>query len=296
MDIDLIKLRHVLAIARTRSFSRAAETLNLTQPAVSRSIASLELSFGLKLFDRSRRGVEPTEMGKLVIAEAEKVVRAAHDLSHNMRMYSRGEAGELSVGVGPMMAMTVPSLLQPLLQRSPGLRLRILSGSSGKLGRELANDQIELILGSTWDLQGVAGLQMEILGSIRVAILVRANHPLTRLDRVAISDLRDYPVASATDDRPAALTTNTGALVCDNYHLLREMVLTTDCLWLASPTLLARDLADGRLAQIAAEDFSGSDVEIAVLWRSRRTLSPAAEALIAETRRFLSSRYDKSKS
>ena len=289
MDIDLVKLRHVLAIARTRSFSRAAEALNLTQPALSRSIASLELNFGLKLFDRSRRGVEPTAMGRLVIAEAEKVVRAAHDLSHNMRMYSRGEAGELSVGVGPMMSMTVPELLQPLLQRSPGLRVRISSGSSGKLGRELVNDEIELILGSAWDLQGMPGLQKEILGKIRIGILVRADHPLTRLDRVAMSDLQNYPVGSATDDRPGALTANPGALVCDNYHLLRDIVSTTDCLWLASPTLLARDLAVGRLAQVTVEDFSGPDTEIAVLWRSRRTLSPAAEALIAQTRRLLSS-------
>jgi DNA-binding transcriptional LysR family regulator len=290
MEIDIVKLRHLLAIAQTRSFSRAAETLNLSQPALSRSIAALELRFGLRLFDRSRRGVEPTAMGRLVIAEAQKVVRAAHDLGHNITMYSRGEMGELSVGVGPMMAMTVPELVQPLLQRSPRLSLRITSGSSGKLGHELANDQIELILGSAWDLQGVPGLQKEILGSIRVGILVRAGHPLTRLERVALSDLQDYPVASATDDRPAALTANVGAITCDNYHLCREMVLTTDCLWLASPTLLARDFADGRLVQISADDVLGGDVEIAVLWRSRRTLSPAAEALIAETRRFLSAR------
>jgi DNA-binding transcriptional LysR family regulator len=294
MELDLTKLRHMIAIAQTRSFSRAAETLDLTQPALSRSIASLEASFGLRLFDRSRRGVEPTVMGKLIITEAEKVLRAAGDLSHNIKMYSRGEGGELSVGIGPMMTMLFPALVRPMLESSPRLDLRISTGSIRKLGRELANDQIELILGGAWDLENIPGLQMRFLGSIHMGLVARASHPLTLLDRVTISDLQRYPVASATDDRPAALNTNAGALICDNYPLLRQLVLTTDCLWLVAPALLTHDFAEHRLAEISADNLIFGDVEISVLWRSSRSLSPAAEALITETRRLFMTYNDNS--
>ncbi len=67
MDIDIRLIRHVLMLARHRNFARAAEQLHLSQPALSRSIARLEETLGVALFDRTRDGVIPTDYGRIVI-------------------------------------------------------------------------------------------------------------------------------------------------------------------------------------------------------------------------------------
>jgi hypothetical protein len=72
------------------------------------------------------------------------------------------------------------------------------------------------------------------------------------------------------------------------------LVLTTDCLWLVAPALLTHDFAEHRLAEISADNLIFGDVEISVLWRSSRSLSPAAEALITETRRLFMTYNDNS--
>jgi DNA-binding transcriptional LysR family regulator len=101
---------------------------------------------------------------------------------------------------------------------------------------------------------------------------------------VTIPDLQSYPIASATERKPPPLMANPSSLVCENYHLVRELVLTTDYLWLTSSTLLTQDLAEGRLVAVANENLRLSDVEISASWRASRTLSTAATAMIAKVR------------
>ena len=153
MEIDLTRLRHIAAIARTGSFSRAAEDLHITQPALSRSIASFEQRYSLRIFDRDRSGVVPTAMGQLVIEEAQRVLRAARDLDHNLRLYAKGEGGDLAFGAGPLLAMLLPDLGRRLLAESPAIQLRASVRTPDYLVQELLDDRIELIFGNSWNIR-----------------------------------------------------------------------------------------------------------------------------------------------
>jgi len=73
------------------------------------------------------------------------------------------------------------------------------------------------------------------------------------------------------------LTGEAGAFVCDNYHILRETVLGTDCIWLASPDLLSEDFAARRLTQLAVEGLGPVRNEVSMISRRGRTISPAAK-------------------
>jgi DNA-binding transcriptional LysR family regulator len=77
MEIDLTKFAYLVTIARTRNFSRAADELRITQPALSRSVAAVEQRFGFKIFDRGRGGVSITPLGALVLKDAETLLRDA---------------------------------------------------------------------------------------------------------------------------------------------------------------------------------------------------------------------------
>src|SRR5579864_3810938 len=100
MVLDLAKLEQLLTIARTGNFTRAAEELGITQPALSRNIGLLEDRFSFKIFDRGRGGASLTPVGALMVDEVEALVRQATILEHNLQLYGRGEGGQISLGMG----------------------------------------------------------------------------------------------------------------------------------------------------------------------------------------------------
>ena len=280
MEFDLARLRHIAAIARNRSFSRAAEELHITQPALSRSIATFEQRFGVRLFDRGRGGVVPTEVGKLVAEEAERVLAAARNLEHNLKLYGAGEAGRIAFGIGPLAAsLILPRLSQEILNTRPSLQMRASIKLAENLLPELLADEIEMIFANSWKLSSLSDVTVSPIGSIRLVMVVRGGHPLAQRKKVHMADLHPFPVANAAEVPVAGLTGEAGSFVCDNYHILRETVLGTDCVWLASPDLLAEDFEAGRLVSLDVSDFGPLQNDLSMICRRGRTMSPAAEAV-----------------
>ncbi len=98
--MTLIQLRHFIALAELGSFSRAAEGLHLTQPALSRSIRALEDALGQPLFDRIGRRNELTAYGRALLARARQIVFDADELRGSGPRMRQGLAGRLRVGLG----------------------------------------------------------------------------------------------------------------------------------------------------------------------------------------------------
>jgi DNA-binding transcriptional LysR family regulator len=287
MAVDLNRLRHIVTIARTRSFSRAAEDLNITQPALSRSIASFEERFGLRLFDRSRAGVSPTAVGKLVIAEAERMLRVARDLDRNLGLLARGESGELAIGIGPLLAMVLHTIAKRMLQERPGVHLHTSIRSPEHLVKELLDDQIELVFGNSWTIRNIADIEITLIGTMKLAFVVRADHPLVRRSQIRIEDLAEFPQASAPRPDQGSPSEQAGVFTCENFHVLRDVVLDTDCVWLASPVALRNDIIEGRLLTLDVLDLKNKVSEVAMVHRRGRTLSPAAVELTRQMRSLL---------
>lgn len=285
--MDLTRLRHIVAVARNRSFSRAAEEEGITQPALSRSIAAFEQRHGVTLFDRGRGGVHPTPAGLHVIDRAEKLLAAAGDLERSLRRYPGGEAGRIAFGLGPLLSsLFLPRLAGSLLRAYPGLQIVTLTRTPNQLVSELLADRIEMILGNNWNLGRVPGTELERLGRLKIAAMVRAGHPLAHMGKVALADLEAYPVASAVE-LPTGTMGIAGSFVCDNFHVLREAVLGTDCVWMSSPAFLAEDLRKGRMAQLDVADLPAADSDICLVFKRGRTRSPAAVAVAEQVRAMI---------
>jgi DNA-binding transcriptional LysR family regulator len=285
--MDLTRLRHIVAVARNRSFSRAAEEEGITQPALSRSIAAFERRHGITLFDRGRGGVHPTPAGLHVIDRANKLLAAAGDLERSLKRYPGGEAGRVAFGLGPLLAsLFLPRLSTAMLRAYPGLQIFTLTRPPTQLVTELLNDQIEMIIGNNWNLGRVPGTELERLGGLKIATMVRAGHPLTQAGTVTLADLEDYPVASAVELQAGTIAA-AGAFVCDNFHVLRETVLASDCVWMSSPVFLAEDLRGGRMAELSVSGLAQADSDICLVFKRGRTLSPATLAAAAEIRAML---------
>jgi LysR family pca operon transcriptional activator len=288
MKMDLTRLRHIVAVARNRSFSRAAEEEGITQPALSRSIAAFEQRHGVSLFDRGRGGVHPTGAGLHVIEEAKKLLAAASDLERSLKRYPGGEAGRIAFGLGPLIAsLFLPRVAASLLNTWPSIQILTLTRTPNQLVADLLEDRIEMILGNNWNLGRVPGTELERLGNLAIAVMVRAGHPLTRPGRPTLADLEDYPVASAVELNEGSATGCAGSFVCDSFAVLRETVLATDCFWMSSPAFLAGDLREGRMVQLDVTDLAAGQSDICLVFKRGRTRSPAATAIADAVRAML---------
>jgi DNA-binding transcriptional LysR family regulator len=286
--MDLTRLRHIVAVARNQSFSRAAEEEGITQPALSRSIASFEQRHGVILFDRGRGGVYPTAAGIQVVEQAKILLAAASDLERNLKLYPGGGAGRIAFGLGPLLAaLFLPRVGSALLRAYPGIQIKTLVRPPDQLISELLSDQIEVILGNSWNLGRVPGTELIRLGSLKLAAVARSGHPLEKAERITSADMQPYPAANAVELPTFGAEGNAGGFICDNFHILRETVLQSDCVWISSPAFLAADLREGRMVQLDIADLSADDSDVCLLVKRDRTRSPGATAITSEVQAML---------
>jgi DNA-binding transcriptional LysR family regulator len=137
----------------------------------------------------------------------------------------------------------------------------------------------------------VPGVAEEQLGRIPLAVVVRANHPLALADGLVWSDLAAFPSAQPFDH--LGQIGQSGALICENFDVLREVVKHTDCIWLVSPILIRAELDAGELVMLNLRDMPISETLISLVYLRGRTRSPvsmvlqaAATELIADISRW----------
>jgi DNA-binding transcriptional LysR family regulator len=92
------------------NLTKAAERLNISQPALSRSIISIERDYGFAIFDRRPTGLTLTNIGKNVVAQARLVLERFNSYDHTLRLYGQGEEGKVAFGIAPQLASLLLSL------------------------------------------------------------------------------------------------------------------------------------------------------------------------------------------
>lgn len=295
MELDLTKFGHVLAIARTRNFSRAAEELGITQPALSRSLAGLEARLGFKVFERGRGGVSVTALGALVLEDAEALLRQARSLDHNLRLYGKGDSGKVAFGMGPLIAsLVLPKLGADLLTTRPGLQMRCAIRAAHMLMRDLYGDAIELMFCAGEQVAQSPELTIEEMGAVDLSLIVRSGHPLLNsTGPLGLADLAEHPFASAAEFRSNDMPGKAGALICENYDILREVVLRSDTVWMSSRQLVSEDLARGVFSEIFVPEMPHGSSTVVMVRLKARTLSPSAEAVVAAVRKQIAEGCEK---
>jgi len=281
MELDLKRLHQVLTVARLGSFSRAAEELHITQPALSRSVAVLEERHGMRIFERGRSGAVLTELGKLVVSEAENLLREARSLEHNLRLYAAGEGGAIAFGMGPLLAsMLLPALSVHFINTLPHLKLRSVVQSASALYEELTHDRIEMLFCGGEQLSAERDVVSEMVGLVSRSVVVRAGHPLVGRPHISTADLKRYTLLSAVDVASRGAETFGRSFICDNYHILRQTVMETDAVWMASEELVAGEVEAGILCMLAvSDDPLENRLPVNMVSRRGNRLSPAALAI-----------------
>jgi DNA-binding transcriptional LysR family regulator len=194
--MTLSQLRHLIALAETRSFSRAAARLHLSQPALSRSIQALEYELGDKLFDRIGKRNELTTFGLMIAERARRVVTDASDLMESAAAFKKG-GGTLNIGLGhtPSVLLGAPLMLH-MIRHFPRARLAITRGAIDTLLLGLRERHLDALISNPHLMTNRSDLVIEPLPPTPGGFVCRARHPLAKQNSVTIEMLRHFPVVT----------------------------------------------------------------------------------------------------
>ncbi|KVE28692.1 LysR family transcriptional regulator [Burkholderia singularis] len=141
--MDLKLLRAFLTVAELRHFSRAADALHISQPALSKQIGMLEASVGGKLFERGRHGAVLTSFGETFLPDAQMLVRDADEILSRARESSSGRRGHLRIGICMSVLTIVPRLIADFRARHPGVAITLSDLSSAEQTRRLLAGKLD---------------------------------------------------------------------------------------------------------------------------------------------------------
>jgi DNA-binding transcriptional LysR family regulator len=257
--MTLVQLRHLISLASTGSFSKSAQLLHLTQPALSRSIRALEEELGVPLVDRVGRRNELTAFGHGVLQRARQLVRDADELHDSGRLMSGAEGGELRVGMGSGPgAMLMTPLLMRMATQHPKVRVVVARGHTDLLVQALRVRTLDALVVDALSLAPAADLKLDTVREMRGVFMARRGHPLARKrGGVRFEDVQRYPIASTplSDEVARALIEAYGpqahpaacvTVQCEEVPSLVEVARRSDAVLLAiraaAPDLVELDM------------------------------------------------------
>jgi DNA-binding transcriptional LysR family regulator len=187
--VELRLYRYFVAVAELLHFGRAAESLGIAQPPLSQQIQALERQLGVVLLRRTKRKVELTEPGRVFLAQAHQVLRAAGEAEDAARRAGRGEVGRLAIGMVSSATYEdlIPAAVLRFRERFPDVAL--------ELQERTTNEQLELLHRGTIQIGFVRPpiqdptMTLEVVKREPLVIALPAGHRLAAQARVAVAAL-----------------------------------------------------------------------------------------------------------
>ena len=293
--MNIKHLEHLIGLADTGSFSRAAEKLFITQSALSRSIQNLEDELGGKVLDRIGKRNELTPLGLDVVARARHIVRDAAELKQSAKLLQGGGRSAISVGLGsgPAALLLVPLL--KLAAQTPQMHVSATQGPVELMVQQLRSRQLDAMVVDMRRVVPSTDLNIESLAELRAGFVVRAGHPLASKKKVCLAEIVNFPVASTplSDEVTRLLIDQYGqqanpaemvSLRSDDVMSLISTVTQTDAVFLGVMAAASEGLESQRLVEIDLKPKLIANARFAFVTLAGRTEAPA----MAHFRQFVS--------
>jgi LysR family hydrogen peroxide-inducible transcriptional activator len=232
--MNLRDLKYLVAVAEHRHFGRAADACFVSQPTLSTQLKKLEEELGVTLIERTNRQVLLTAVGERVVAQAQRVLREANQLSHIAEEYADPFGGEFRLGIIPTVApYLLPKILGPIRRNLPTLKIQLTEGQTAVISQLLREGDLDAV---------ILALPMEEENVIErklyrepFYLAVSRNHPLAQKKTVSVNNLDDEQVLLLEDghclrDQALAVCSSHNAVENTNFRAssletLRQMVV-----------------------------------------------------------------------
>jgi DNA-binding transcriptional LysR family regulator len=286
--MDLRQLRYLVALAEEGSFTRAAASEHIAQPAVSQQIRRLEDELGLALVERTTRRVTLTDAGELLVIRARRIMSELDAAEIELQALRGMQAGHVTIGAMHTMGPVDLTLaLAVFSERHPGVQFTVREQSSEEMAEMLRVDELDLAFLSVTERVESEGLGLYQLVAEELVVLVGPEHPLAKRRQVRMADLADETFISFREGaRLRELLVWAGreygfeprvTLESNESHRIRRLVSRG-----LGVAILPRSDAEGPGAEIAVLKLVEPRLtrDITLAWREGRRHAPAAAAFL----------------
>jgi DNA-binding transcriptional LysR family regulator len=285
--ISLHDVRVLMSVVQAGSMGKAAKRLATSQPAISRSIAELETTLGVRLLDRSPKGIEPTPYGRALLKRGTVVFDELKQGVKDIQFLADPTAGELTIGASIAIASGfVSSIIDRLSQRYPRLAFQVLATDTATAYRALLDRKVDLAIVHIIEPIAEESLNAESLFRDPHVVVAGLENPWSRRRRLRLADLVNEPWTLPPPDAPL------GAVVFEAFRASGLRVPQT----IVTSTLPVRSalLATGRFLSMVPRvvmrfpvmhqrlkslpiDLPTTLRPLALITLKNRTLSPVAQ-------------------
>ncbi|EBU8728759.1 LysR family transcriptional regulator, partial [Salmonella enterica] len=293
-----IRLRHLhtfVAVAQQGTLGRAAETLNLSQPALSKTLNELEQLTGTRLFERGRLGAQLTVPGEQFLTHAVKVLDALNTAGQALNRKEDASADVVRVGALPTAALGIlPAAIGRFHQQQKSTSLQVATMNNTMLLAGLKSGEIDLGIGRMSDPELMGGLNYELLFLESLKLVVRPGHPLLQ-ETITLSRVMEWPVVVSPkgtvprQNAEALLQSQgckmpAGCIETLSASLSRQLTVDYDYVWFVPSGAVKEDLRQATLVSLPVPTQSAGE-PIGILTRVDIPLSTGAQMLIAAIRK-----------
>ncbi|ECG5954851.1 LysR family transcriptional regulator [Salmonella enterica subsp. enterica serovar Baguida] len=295
-----IRLRHLhtfVAVAQQGTLGRAAETLNLSQPALSKTLNELEQLTGTRLFERGRLGAQLTVPGEQFLIHAVKVLDALNTAGQALNRKEDASADVVRVGALPTAALGIlPAAIGRFHQQQKSTPLQVATMNNTMLLAGLKSGEIDLGIGRMSDPELMGGLNYELLFLESLKLVVRPGHPLLQ-ETITLSRVMEWPVVVSPkgtvprQNAEALLQSQgckmpAGCIETLSASLSRQLTVDYDYVWFVPSGAVKEDLRQATLVSLPVPTQSAGE-PIGILTRVDIPLSTGAQMLIAAIRKSM---------
>ncbi|MCG1031011.1 LysR family transcriptional regulator [Bacillus amyloliquefaciens] len=295
-----IRLRHLhtfVAVAQQGTLGRAAETLNLSQPALSKTLNELEQLTGTRLFERGRLGAQLTLVGEQFLTHAVKVLDALNTAGQSLTRRNDVVPDVVRIGALPTAALGIlPAVIGQFHKQQRNITLQVATMNNTMLLAGLKSGELDLGIGRMSDPELMSGLNYELLFLESLKLVVRPRHPILN-DTVTLSRVMEWPVVVSPKGTVPRQNAETllqtqgcklppGCIETLSASLSRQLTVDYDYVWFVPSGAVKEDLRQGSLVALPVTT-PGPGEPIGVLTRVDAPLSAATQTLLSAIRKSM---------
>ncbi|HMJ44434.1 MAG TPA: LysR family transcriptional regulator [Pseudolabrys sp.] len=289
--MKLQDLHVLMTVVQAGSMGKAAQRLNTTQPNISRSIAELEHALGVRLLDRHRQGIEPTEYGRALLDCGVAVFDDLRQGVKNIEFLADPTAGEVRIGCTPILAASfVSAVVDRLSRRYPRIVFHLVTGYRETLHRELSERNLDLLILRSSGPIADEWLDFEFLFDDSYVVAAGAQNRWVRRRRIKLAELANElwvlpPPASVIGSvvmeafRASGLDYPCAAVVTDSPHM-RISLLATGRFVTIFPASALRFPTKRLEIKVLPVALPMARLPNGIVTLKNRTLSPVAQLFI----------------
>jgi DNA-binding transcriptional LysR family regulator len=201
--VDLRQLSYFVAVAEEGHLGRAAQRLCMSQPPLTRHVKAMEAGLGVRLFDRTPRGMRLTEAGEALLKDAREILRMLHGAADRAQRVGTGQRGRLDVGLyGSATFGVVPRILARFCEEHPDVDLSLHYAQTPAQVQALRQGRVLIVFERM--LPRDPDIHTELVAREPLAVAVNQRHRLARQKTVDVSSLRDETLRIGTSPSAAA--------------------------------------------------------------------------------------------